>query len=83
MTSDDTGYEGFLVEFTPVGSSVKVCAVDPLTGLEAIIVGSALTPPSTLADLAVRKLRASLGQGVSESETPEETKPDFRRGILA
>ena len=60
--SEDTDLEGFLVEFTPVGSSVKVCAVDPLTGLEAVIIGSSLTPSHMLAEAAVRKLKALLGR---------------------
>lgn len=60
--STNADLDGFLVEFTPVGSSVKVCAVDPLTGLEAVIVGSALTPSHLLANAAVRKLKALMGQ---------------------
>lgn len=84
---DSGGLDGFLVEFTPVGSSVKVCAVDPLTGLEAVIVGSSLTPSHLLANAAVRKLKtlmgragaaadAGQGEGASTSSTPA------RRGLI-
>lgn len=80
-------FEGFLVEFTPVGSSVKVCAVDPFTGLEAVIVGSSLTPSHLLANAAVRKLKALLGR----AEDAEDAKPSeqasgtdgyTRRGLI-
>ena len=86
--SDDTDLEGFLVEFTPVGSSVKVCAVDPLTGLEAIVVGSSLTPSQTLAAMAVRKLKgllgregdAAAGQGQAAPSAPAQIP--IRRGLI-
>lgn len=85
--SSDQDLEGFLVEFTPVGSSVKVCAVDPFTGLEAVIVGSSLTPSHLLANAAVRKLKALLGRadeaasaGQGEGRSPA-TAP-ARRGLI-
>jgi hypothetical protein len=45
-----------LVEFVAIGNSVKVTAVDPATGLEAIIVGPAGAARNALADAARRKL---------------------------
>jgi hypothetical protein len=47
-----------LVEFVAIGNSVKVTAVDPVTGLEAVIIGPANAPRSALADAARRKLDA-------------------------
>jgi hypothetical protein len=44
------------VEFTVLGNSVKVTAIDPMTGLEASIVGPAGAPQSALAFAARRKL---------------------------
>ncbi|HEY4546643.1 MAG TPA: hypothetical protein VIG90_09495 [Pedomonas sp.] len=83
----DQDLEGFLVEFTPVGSSVKVCAVDPLTGLEAVIVGSSLTPSHLLANAAVRKLKALLGRADAAADAgqgEERSMPaaPARRGLI-
>jgi hypothetical protein len=44
------------VEFTVLGNTVKVTAIDPATGLEASIVGPANAPQAVLADAARRKL---------------------------
>lgn len=82
--TDDPDFEGYLVEFVPVGSSVKVCAVDPLTGLEAVVVGSSLTPSHVLANMAVRKLKALLGEGDAPAEEDAAPKPPSppRRGLI-
>jgi hypothetical protein len=45
-----------LVEFVVLGNSVKVTAVDPASGLEAVVVGPATAPRAALADAARRKL---------------------------
>lgn len=80
---DDTDYEGFFIEFVPVGGSVKVSAVDPLTGLEAVIVGSSLTPSHVLANAAVRKLKALLGMDdASANGEPAPKSPPPRRGLI-
>ncbi len=80
-------FEGFLVEFTPVGSSVKVCAVDPFTGLEAVIVGSSLTPSHLLAKAAVRKLKGLLGRAdeameAGQGDAVSAAPPPPRRGLI-
>lgn len=82
--SEDTDLEGFLVEFTPVGSSVKVCAVDPFTGLEAVIVGSSLTPSHLLAAAAVRKLKGLLGRAEEAEQGKAAVSPPAptRRGLI-
>ncbi len=49
----DTGY---IIEMLPYGRYVKVTAVDPKTGTEAVMVGDASQPQATLERLAVRKL---------------------------
>ncbi len=59
-----------IIEFIPLGNSIKVTAVDPETGTEVSIVGAARAGERELAALAVRKLRFVL-----EKKTPpdEET----------
>ena len=44
------------IEFIVQGNAVKATAIDPVTGLEASIVGPANAPQSVLAQAARRKL---------------------------
>ena len=44
------------VEFVVMGNTVKATAIDPVTGVEASIVGPANAPQSILAEQARRKL---------------------------
>lgn len=46
----------YILEFIPQGRFVKVTAVDPATGEEAVIVGDAAQGQQVLARTAVRKL---------------------------
>ncbi len=46
-----------ILEFITLGNSVKVTAIDPESGIEAVVVASPHTPRSVLSDLALRKLR--------------------------
>jgi hypothetical protein len=48
--------EKYIIEMIPHGRYVRVTAVDPVTGTEAVIVGDAAQAPSVLERLAVRKL---------------------------
>ena len=50
MTSD------YIIEFKPQGRYVKVTAVDPTTGTEAVIVGDARESQEVLSRAAVHKL---------------------------
>lgn len=54
------GGSGYLIEFIQIGNSVKVSAVDPVTGIEVSIVGSPLSSRETLTRSAVRKLETRL-----------------------
>ena len=47
-------------EFTQVGRSMKVAAIDAHTGVEVSIVGPAACPQSQLENLALKKLRKRL-----------------------
>lgn len=44
------------LEYTPVGRSLKVVAIDPDTGLEATIIAPTGTPRREMDRIAVRKL---------------------------
>ncbi|MDA5194082.1 DUF6898 family protein [Govanella unica] len=50
----------YIVEFLQIGNSVKVSAIDPVTGLEVSIVGSPLSSRETLSRSAIRKLETRL-----------------------
>jgi hypothetical protein len=45
-----------LIEFVIHGSVAKATAIDPVSGVEASVVGPASAPRATLADAARRKL---------------------------
>jgi|HubBroStandDraft_6_1064221.scaffolds.fasta_scaffold3731974_2 hypothetical protein len=49
-------------EFTRLGGSVKVAAIDGDTGIEVSVVGPASAAPSDLERLAVAKLKARLAR---------------------
>jgi hypothetical protein len=57
---DGTAAGGVYFEFTPVGVSVKVCAIDAATGTEVSVIGPARASQADLQQLALRKLRARL-----------------------
>lgn len=46
----------YILEFIAQGRYVKVTAVDPVSGLEAVIVGDATASQKELSTTAVRKL---------------------------
>jgi hypothetical protein len=50
-------------EFTRVGASVKVAAIDAATGVEVTVIGPASAAPSHLQQLALAKLKARLAKG--------------------
>ncbi len=47
---------GIYVEFIIHGNVVKATAIDPVTGIEASVVGPANAPQAAMADAARRKL---------------------------
>ncbi len=50
-----------LFEYRQIGNSIKVTAIDPKTGTEVSIVGSAAMTQYSLQQAALRKLRKKLG----------------------
>lgn len=60
-----------IFEFIAIGDSVRVAAVDVLTGEEVYVTGPANTPQRDLERLATRKLARKLGlRGDDEKKTP-------------
>ena len=58
--SQNMGLGNVIFEFSVVGNAVKVCAVDPDTGLEVSIVGPANAGEEALRRTAMSKLRYML-----------------------
>lgn len=52
----------YLVEFIQIGSSVKVSAIDPVTGREVSIVGPATASRNQLSQVAINKLKYVLAK---------------------
>lgn len=59
--------DGYIIEFYPLGGSVKVSAIDPVTLKEVSIVGDPRAGNDELAKLAIRKLKYVLGKDADVS----------------
>jgi hypothetical protein len=55
------------VEFVVQGSFVRVTAIDPASGTEAVTMGPAGAPRATLADAAIRKLKYMLQKKIDQA----------------
>jgi hypothetical protein len=60
---EDAPAGGVYFEFTPIGASVKVAAIDAATGTEVCVVGPARAAQADLEQLALQKLKARLKAG--------------------
>jgi hypothetical protein len=60
MAAEDEPQGQVYFEFTPIGTSVKVVAIDAATGIEVSVLGPARAAQSDLQRLALQKLRARL-----------------------
>lgn len=70
-TSDPLAGREVIFEFTGIGASVRVAAVDVSTGEEVVIVGPASTPQFDLERIAARKLARRLGLlSAQDTKTP-------------
>lgn len=49
-------------EFTAIGSSVRVAAIDAATGIEVVAIGPASATPAQLQRLGLAKLKARLAR---------------------
>jgi hypothetical protein len=54
---------GVYFEFTPIGTSVKVVAIDAASGIEVSVLGPVRASQADLQQLALQKLRARLKAG--------------------
>ena len=61
--TEDVPAGGVYFEFTPVGTSVKVVAIDAATGTEVSVIGPARAAQADLQRLALQKLKARLKAG--------------------
>ena len=57
-----SGEKEYLLEFVVQGSYVRCCAIDPVTGVEAVAVGAASASKDELSRLAIRKLKYVLAK---------------------
>ena len=60
MAVKASGTGEVIIEMRPVGSVVRVAAVDVATGTEVVVMGPAASPPKALEELAVAKLKRKL-----------------------
>ena len=63
MSANREGEREVLFEFTAVGATVKVAAIDTATGIEVVVVGPANAARFDLQRLALAKLKARLDRG--------------------
>ncbi len=54
----DTGE--VIIEMRPVGTVVRVAAIDVKTGIEVVVMGPATAPQRALEELAINKLKKKL-----------------------
>lgn len=62
-----TSQRKYLLEFIPIGNSVKVSAIDPDSGVEVSIVGPVKASQADLTQVAVRKLEYVLRQKLEDA----------------
>jgi hypothetical protein len=65
-TEKDQDTREVYFEFTSIGSSVRVAAVDATTGIEIIVIGPASASTADLQRLALGKLKARLAKGEAQ-----------------
>lgn len=62
MSADRTGSREVYFEFTPVGGTMKVVAIDAASGTEVTVMGPVRTPQGDLQRLALQKLMVRLAR---------------------
>lgn len=60
MSGDGSGSRQVYFEFTAIGGTVKVAAIDAASGIEVTVMGPVRTPQGDLQRLALKKLLARL-----------------------
>jgi hypothetical protein len=62
MAGDHPGSRDVYFEFTTIGGTVKVVAIDSISGTEVTVMGPVRTPQGDLQRLALQKLMARLAR---------------------
>jgi hypothetical protein len=62
MSGDRSGSREVYFEFTTIGGTVKVVAIDAASGTEVTVMGPARTPQGDMQRLALQKLMARLAR---------------------
>lgn len=74
---------GFLIEFIAMGNAVKVSAIDPVSGVEASIIGAASASQHDLMALAAKKLRYVMNKANTPPPPPPAKPSGGKKGIIA
>lgn len=69
------GGREYLLEFHRQGSYVRVAAIDPVSGTEAVLVGAASASKEELSRLAVQKLQYVMERKFGAPGVPPKGKP--------
>ncbi|MFZ5834343.1 MAG: DUF6898 family protein [Pseudomonadota bacterium] len=71
----DGSDQKFLIEFVRIGASVKVSAIDPMTGVEVSIIGPAHLSEAQLSKNAINKLLFVLAKKGKKTGKADINKP--------
>ena len=69
-----------ILEFYPVGTAVRVTAIDPVTLVEVSIQGPASATEAELTRIALAKLRYVQDRKAGRAEEPASDRPNGHRG---
>ncbi len=61
------------LEYRPVGTQVRVTAIDATTGIEVVVFGPAKAAEEDLKRIAIRKLKRRISQGPETSQASDPT----------
>lgn len=78
-TDDDVYLNEVLFEYYNVGNAVRVCAIDPITNTEVVVVGSVHMRPYTLKMNAIRKLKYVLAKKKVEQQNKSRQSKTFAK----
>jgi len=78
-TNDDVYLNEVLFEYYNVGNAVRVCAIDPITNTEVVVVGSVHMKPYTLKMNAIRKLKYVLAKKQAEKQNKANQSRAFAK----
>ncbi|MFT6558822.1 MULTISPECIES: DUF6898 family protein [Sneathiella] len=81
MTSSDDQGE-YIIEFVPIGNSVKVSAMDPVSLTEVSIVGPVTASKLELQQTAVKKLLYVMRKASGADQEKTSPSSDGRGGII-